>query len=101
MSLDLAQNEDQLNMPLIWNILLMVQVISVWVVYPILIVYYESNENDGLVSVLYARVTLIEEEDLAVHASSRADVHRADPGDSADLLLAQRCKAVKVTLYST
>jgi hypothetical protein len=51
MSLDLAQNEDSLNMPLIWNILLMVQVISVWVVYPILIVYYESNENDGLVSV--------------------------------------------------
>ena len=51
MSLDLAQNEDSLNMPLIWNLLLMVQVISVWVVYPILIVYYESNENDGLVSV--------------------------------------------------
>ena len=51
MSLDLAQNEDSLNMPLIWNILLIVQVISVWVVYPILIVYYESNENDGLVSV--------------------------------------------------
>lgn len=101
MSLDLAQNEDQLNMPLIWNILLMVQVISVWVVYPILIVYYESNENDGLVSVLCARVTPIEEEDLAVHASSRADVHCADPGDGADLLLAQRCKNVKVTLYST
>lgn len=53
MSLDLAQNEDSLNMPLIWNILLMVQVISVWVVYPILIVYYESNENDGLVSLCF------------------------------------------------
>ena len=51
MSLDIAQNEDSLNMPLIWNLLLMVQVISVWAVYPILIVYYESNENDGLVSV--------------------------------------------------
>lgn len=51
MSLDLAQDEDSLNMPLIWSILLIVQVISVWVLYPILIVYYESNENDGLVSV--------------------------------------------------
>lgn len=95
MSLDIAQNEDSLNMPLIWNLLLMVQVISVWVVYPILIVYYESNENDGLVSVCLL-CNLIEDEDQAVHASSLADVHRADSGDGADLLLAERCKAVKL-----
>ena len=46
-------------------------------------------------------VTLIEEEGLEVHASSRADVHRAESGDGSDLLLAQRCKAVMLTLCST
>ena len=51
MSLDLAQNEDQLNMPLIWNILMM-QVISVWVVNSILIVYYESKENEQSMQVV-------------------------------------------------
>jgi len=34
---------------LLWELLMIVQVISVWILFPILIVYYESNENDGLV----------------------------------------------------
>jgi hypothetical protein len=34
---------------LFWELLMIVQVISVWILFPILIVYYESNENDGLV----------------------------------------------------
>lgn len=36
------------NMRLLWEILLLSQVICVWVLFPILIVYYESNESDGL-----------------------------------------------------
>lgn len=35
-----------------WKILLVVQVLCVWIIFPILIVYYESNENDGAVSAL-------------------------------------------------
>ena len=36
------------NIPLLWNILLIAQVVCVWLLFPILIVYYESNESDGL-----------------------------------------------------
>jgi Kef-type K+ transport system membrane component KefB len=35
-------------MRVLWEILLISQVICVWVLFPILIVYYESNESDGL-----------------------------------------------------
>ena len=37
------------NMQVLWEILLIAQVICVWLLFPILIVYYESNENDVLV----------------------------------------------------
>ena len=33
---------------MIWQIILLAQVICVWVLFPVFIVYYESNENDGL-----------------------------------------------------
>ena len=32
-----------------WNVLLVVQVICVWVIFPMCIVYYESYENDVVV----------------------------------------------------
>lgn len=49
--LDVANSayfEHSFNMQVLWQILLMSQVICVWVLFPILIVYYESNENDML-----------------------------------------------------
>lgn len=52
MALDIADTtgETGLNIMLFWEILLVVQVLCVWVIFPILIVYYESNESDGAVS---------------------------------------------------
>jgi hypothetical protein len=54
MALDIADTtgETGLDIMLFWEILLATQVLCVWVIFPILIVYYESNENDGAVSIL-------------------------------------------------
>ena len=51
MALDIADTtgETGLDIMLFWEILLAAQVLCVWVIFPILIVYYESNENDGAV----------------------------------------------------
>jgi LMBR1-like membrane protein len=46
--LDVATPNDQGLMRILWEGLLVTQVVCVWVLFPILIVYYESNENDGL-----------------------------------------------------
>lgn len=54
MALDIADTtgETGLDIMLFWEILLATQVLCVWVIFPILIVYYESNENDGAVRLL-------------------------------------------------
>ena len=51
MALEIADTtgDTGLNIMLFWEILLAAQVLCVWVIFPILIVYYESNENDGAV----------------------------------------------------
>ena len=51
MALDIADTtgETGLNIMLYWKVLMMMQVICVWVIFPVLIVYYESNESDGTV----------------------------------------------------
>jgi hypothetical protein len=79
-----------------WNVLLVIQVICVWVLFPMFIVYYESYENDGLVSAFSNDTYVsIEEEAQAVHASGSAHV----PGPSADhrayLLLTQPGKSLR------
>jgi hypothetical protein len=93
MSLDTAQDKKigGLNLTLIWQVLLILQALSVWVLYPILIVYYESNENDGTVSVVISYCS-IEEKDQESHASSYPHVHSTHSCNSTDILLAQRCK---------
>ncbi len=45
-----AENHSGLNMSLIWTIVLATQLICVWVVFPVIIVYYEGNEEDNIVS---------------------------------------------------
>lgn len=49
MALEIADTtgDTGLDIMLFWEILLAAQVLCVWVIFPILIVYYESNENDG------------------------------------------------------
>jgi hypothetical protein len=47
---DTPNGSSGFNVLLLWQIVLVTQVICVWVLFPIIIVYYESNENDGLVS---------------------------------------------------
>lgn len=75
------------NIPLLWQILLCTQVGCVWVIFPIVIVYYESNENDGFVSLTLIEL-FVEEEDQAVPAGSDTFVSLPCACDGADLLLA-------------
>ncbi len=96
MALDIADTtgETGLNIMLYWKLLMMVQVICVWVIFPMLIVYYESNESDGTVQQLnfcHSIIISIEEENQEVNAGSSTYVLDIRSDHSSYLFPAQRC----------
>lgn len=91
MALDIADTtgETGLDIMLFWEILLATQVLCVWVIFPILIVYYESNENDGAVRLLVIFNCFLEEENQKVFVGRYANVPHFRFNNRAYLFLAQ------------
>ena len=91
MALDIADTtgDTGLDIMLFWKILLATQVLCVWVIFPILIVYYESNENDGAVRPLAIFNYFVEEENQKVFVGCYANVPHFRFNNSAYLFLAQ------------